>query len=626
VPLLENTGALVQPGEKTTVQLQKPSLTPGYSLCAVLKNVAQNRTLVTKEVVVTPAVALSPVAPAIAPVPAGYSWNVTLNTSTIAVGDSIAIQTGATAGSCAKGTNLPLVKDTGSTVRAGGTTTVQLQNPLSQGQIICAIMKNDAGVVTGTTGEVTVGPATAPPALVPAISPVPSGNDSNITVNTATAGVGDAITILTTKTAGSCAKGTAVPILANSNALVMKGGTTTVQLQSPLSPGQIICAITKNDAGVLTGTTPEVTVNPGCATKGKYSDCTFEYLLIGGIEQAGLSAQSSVTEGFYDSFLRRPVDSKWGSIWFRSRYLGTLSSSSTQNIVSATSNPSGALTAANLPQSVAAVDYVLGFQFDLKQSSAKRTTYSPIVGFGATSPLSATTTVAGYVVPAYGTNECNQLQSRFGTAQGYKPPLPTSGSYATSTGTAMGCVVQPNPLSTTTTPLPGTQITDIAFSNEDRSSFLLKWGAGVRIIDRVLPSGASSCSSTAGCSRIMADFTLGQDQAITGGYLRHLVFKADAIIPVFSTGAYFFASSANRLERNTTLSPLILSPVTVATSTSSSTCTASTTTVCFPSPSVFVLPYKQQNRDYYRIGVGIDIAKIFVKLFPAPATTTPATP
>jgi hypothetical protein len=48
----------------------------------------------------------------------------------------------------------------------------------------------------------------------------------------------------------------------------------------------------------------------------------------------------------------------------------------------------------------------------------------------------------------------------------------------------------------------------------------------------------------------------------------------------------------------------------------SSTCTASASTACIPSSSVFVLPFKQQNRDFYRIGIGIDAMKI-LKIFKA---------
>ena len=184
----------------------------------------------------------------------------------------------------------------------------------------------------------------------------------------------------------------------------------------------------------------------------------------------------------------------------------------------------------------------------------------------------------------------------------------------------IGCVVQPNSANTTSAAAPGTQIKDIGFSNEDRSSFLLKWGAGVRIMDRWGVVGAddkTACHSAAGCTRLSADITIGQDQAITGGLLRRFVVKTDAVIPILTTGAFFFASADNRIARDQTVSPLILSPVTLATNTTTSTCTASTTTVCYPSSNVFVLPFKQQNRDYYRIGIGIDALKILTKLAPS---------
>jgi hypothetical protein len=380
-------------------------------------------------------------------------------------------------------------------------------------------------------------------------------------------------------------------------------------------------------APAATGTTTtekQADPNDGCGNGDHYIDCVLEYSLLGGIEQSDLSAQSSITQGFYDLFMNEPF-SKGGSIWFRSRYLGTPSSSSSQNIVAAATNPTGTLTAANLPQSVAAVDYVIGYQFhhgldlarkDAKGNGANKVTLNPIIGAGATTPLSATTTVSGFAVPNYGTNECNQLQQRFTLKYGYNPALPASGPYDAAGD--MGCVVQPNLASTTAKPLPGTKITDIAFSNEDRSSFLLKWGAGVRIIDREKADPAKEatwCDIGPGCSKLRADFTVGQDEDITGGYLRHFVFKADAVIPILSTGFYFFAASANRLERDTTLSPLILTPVTIMNS-GSSTCTASASTACIPSSSVFVLPFKQQNRDFYRIGIGIDAMKI-LKIFKA---------
>jgi hypothetical protein len=457
----------------------------------------------------------------------------------------------------------------------------------------------------------------SPPAhsqAAPSITPAPSAGDISVTLSTAPAATSDTVALYSVAPAdkGKCiASGAAVKLADNSSNLVLGGATTRLELDTALASDYYLCAkITSHTTGAVTPTA-EVAVGAGCNTPGTYTDCTFYYMLIGGIEQSDLSAQSSVTEGFYDLFIRRPVDSTWGSIWFRSRYLGTPSSSSTQNVVAAATNPTGTLTASNLPQSVTAVDYTLGLQFDHWRNESKSISYSPIVGFGATTPLSATTTVSGLVVPAYGTSECNQLHLRFSNAYGYSPALPAAGPDPT-TPTTMDCVVQPNPASTTAA---GTKITDIAFSNQDRTSFLLKWGVGMRLIDRYRLTGASTCADTAGCSRLMADFTIGQDQAITGGYWRHLVVKADAIIPVVQTGAYFFAASANRIESSTTFSPLILTPITVTANSGSSTCTTSSTTICVPSPSVFVLPYKQQNRDYYRIGIGIDVQKIFTKLF-----------
>jgi hypothetical protein len=53
-------------------------------------------------------------------------------------------------------------------------------------------------------------------------------------------------------------------------------------------------------------------------------------------------------------------------------------------------------------------------------------------------------------------------------------------------------------------------------------------------------------------------------------------------------------------------------------SSTASACTSSSSTVCVPSPNVFVLPYKQPDRDFYSIGVGIDLVKVFTKLFTPP--------
>jgi hypothetical protein len=373
-----------------------------------------------------------------------------------------------------------------------------------------------------------------------------------------------------------------------------------------------------------------------------FNDCDFKYSVIGGIEQADLSAQSSVTEGFYYLYIRSPYNMRWGNLWFTSRYLGAPSSSSTQNVVAASASPATTITASTLPQSVASIDYNVGverdfFQPTLNNRGSGQWTIGSIFSFGATSPLAANTAVTGFAVPDFGTNECNQLQLRFGSKMGYNPALPPSGYYNTAaagatpvSSTSEGCIVQPQSgpgITSGTMANPGTQITTIAFSNEDRSSFLLKYGLGVRFIHRTLAPNTTHCSpygsgddSTGGlCRRLLADLTIGQDQAITGGYLRRFVFKGDTVVPVLNTGAYFFASSATRLEHNLTLSPLVLPSQTVGISNSTSTCTASATNVCLPSDNIFILPFKQANRDFYRIGIGIDLTTV-LKLFTGAAS------
>jgi hypothetical protein len=405
-------------------------------------------------------------------------------------------------------------------------------------------------------------------------------------------------------------------------------GSFTQQVQIPAHSGDYVSvteAVTPDGSTTPTtlSTIPQQFSRYDAPCNYEFNDCDFELSLIGGIEQSDLSAQNSTTTGFFFLFTRAPFNMRWGTIWFRSRFLGAPSASATNNIVAAASNPSGTLSASNLPQSVNSVDYVFGVDHQFWRPSfgsphGGSFTFGPVFGFGATTPLDASTVVNGVAVPTYGTNECYELQQRFTTRLGYNPPLPPSGYYSASTGTpTLGCVVQPPPGYTVATAAnPGTQITTLAFSNQDRSSFLLKWGAGIRIMNRWHQPKTDLCSEASGttepipghCTRSVVDFVLGQDQAITGGYLRRFVLKGDAVFPLMTTGVYFFGQSANRLEPNTTFSPLILSPVTVSTTAVSGSST-------IPSPNVFVLPFKQQNRDFYSIGVGLDLTSVLTKLF-----------
>jgi hypothetical protein len=101
----------------------------------------------------------------------------------------------------------------------------------------------------------------------------------------------------------------------------------------------------------------------------------------------------------------------------------------------------------------------------------------------------------------------------------------------------------------------------------------------------------------------MLDATIGQDAAVTRGLVRHFVAKADGVLPVPATKnfVYLFGSVYTRLKRNQDYAPLILA--------------AETNKPTLPSAAVVILPLKQPDRDFFRIGVGLNLAQVFSKFF-----------
>jgi hypothetical protein len=143
-------------------------------------------------------------------------------------------------------------------------------------------------------------------------------------------------------------------------------------------------------------------------------------------------------------------------------------------------------------------------------------------------------------------------------------------------------------------------ITVLAFNNQERTSFLRRYGFGIRTINRFHPEGdESKC-----CENGVVDFAVGQDEAITGGRMRGWVFRVDGVHPLpikDKNILYIFGTAALRINRNQDLRTIILDPDT-------SNATPS-------SPNVALLPLKQPNKDFYRFGVGLDIKQLFTKLF-----------
>lgn len=342
-----------------------------------------------------------------------------------------------------------------------------------------------------------------------------------------------------------------------------------------------LSALKKDSKVNVTQTVPPAAagVAPATRTTGDVSvvddpdDSQTTVILIAGWEQAGYSSLAQYGNPFVNVFiegLREHTISAWGRV-----RLLSAPQPATQGIVSTFADPTGQITTKSFSDVGQAMDFLIGPRLNLGPH------WSAIAEFGATTPLSSQNVAVSYVVPPQGTAECTTLGTRFSSANGYNPGLMLAPAGA---GT---CLVN--------------GYKDIAFSNQDRSNFYLKYGAGFRTSYPFKCNGTSTGKSPCSPAYGVLDLTLGQDESVTGGYLRSVVFKMDGILPIQLGDAswlYVFGSVYMRLNRNQDLSPLILTTATGLT---------------IPSPTVAVLPLRQPNRDYYRLGVGINLSQVFCK-------------
>ena len=314
-------------------------------------------------------------------------------------------------------------------------------------------------------------------------------------------------------------------------------------------------------------------------------------IIVAGVEYSGYSSQSQTTDGFFEMFYQPPAVHGWTG-WARIR-LTSAPQPATNGVVSVISNPTG-LTTYNYSNVGQVLDFLVGPSWALPHTKH----WAAIAAFGATTPLSSQSAPVTFVAPAPGTLECATLLNRFSPKNGYYPGLTPNTSATPTTCIANG-------------------ITDIAFSDQDRTNFYWKYGGGLRTWYPI--GGCGSSDTNCVPTYAAADFTIGQDSAVTGGQLRRLVFKIDGLLPIKmgnSSWLYLFGSAYLRFRANNNLNPLLLA--------------SPSSPISVPSPTVDVLPLVQPNRDYYRLGVGLNINQIWCKAFNstcpnAPASSTDAT-
>jgi len=328
---------------------------------------------------------------------------------------------------------------------------------------------------------------------------------------------------------------------------------------------------------------------------------------VGGYEQGFQSAQSSTSDAFLAVYGRALfLEDKFGP-FYSIRLQTAPQASGTYGVVSLLSNPSGAVTTQSLQTVGSAVDLSLGLEYQIPPwSHQKQTSLGVIAGGGFVTPLQVNSVSASYVMPAFGTVECTELQSRL---SGVLSNPVFAGIKANTASTSTSCY------SNTTTSTP-TAVSTLVYAAPNQPNYFPKYFIGLRIVNRFAgASGLKQCDEHNPCERGFVDFTLGQNASVSGGSLKHLIAGVDSIYPLPVPGLnfiYLFGSTSVRVHGLPPgQSPLILT---------ASPTSGSTTPPASPNPAVLVLPLTQPDRDFYRIGAGINLNDIFKALKPKAAT------
>lgn len=373
---------------------------------------------------------------------------------------------------------------------------------------------------------------------------------------------------------------------------VNENGIFTATLSRPLKSGESVVAQSiATDQGVY----PR---SYGLVSTPVIAGLRYSHLFgsfIAGEEQSGYSSDNINTNAFVSAYIRSDYFWDKNKNWLtrglalsgRVRLLSA-PAQTPPDIIATLASPTGTITQSSLASVGAVIDYSIGPEWRLAQhdyANGQSARFSLIAGMGETTPLS-TATPTVFAAPIYQSIDCTNFL--------LQNPNLTPGDTTTMT-----CVKNPT---------SQTGYTAIAYTQQKRTNFLFKWGAGARFT-RVYPARGEGGVPYAG----MLDLTLGQDQSVTGGRTRGVVFRVDAQYPLpfqALSFLYVFGSSSVRLGKNQ-IDPII-------------NLGTLTTPPTVPSASVLELPTAQPDRDFYRIGVGVNILDIFSSWFKS--SPTPAAP
>ena len=338
----------------------------------------------------------------------------------------------------------------------------------------------------------------------------------------------------------------------------------------------------------------------------------FSIKFVGGYEQGYQSAQPSASDAFLAVYGRLLKNKDTFGPFYQIRLQTAPQASGTDGVVSVLTNPSGSVTSQNLQSVGSAVDMALGLEYQIPNRSHRgQNSLGFIAGGGFVTPLQTNSVSASYSMPAFGTVECTELQSRLGSV--LSNPIYAGIKANTAVGSS-SCYSNTSVL----TASGPTNVTTLEYAAPSQPNFFPKYFAGLRTVTRFPgASGLRQCDENYPCERGYADFMLGQDASITGGSFKHLVTTVDSIYPLRVPSLptlnfiYLFGSISERFYKlPPSQSPLVLSlPPTSGPNSPPQP----------PNPAVLVLPLTQPDRDFYRIGIGVSLDQIFDALKPKSA-------
>jgi hypothetical protein len=293
-----------------------------------------------------------------------------------------------------------------------------------------------------------------------------------------------------------------------------------------------------------------------------------------GFEQAGASSAQSTQKFFWNLFLSAPLPFKFNTnfddiIGPRYRVWGDIRitsvpqqiESSIKTFATEFSNKVSELKVNEVAQGVefnAGLEMFIG---KLYQSDTDVYTFSLIASAGATTPIKPKDTVGIFKV----TSEMKGLYPAYDF---------TGKDYA-------------------------------AFVKPERDRFYRQYSLGIRVKSYLRPTQNSTSKELVYKSPAMIDLSLGLNDAATGGQmgLKNLVFRLEGFLPLAindNINIFLFGTAILKTSHTKITYPKIFD--------------LAEADVIFPAPNVIQIDDPELNRDYYRIGIGIELYSLFKDL------------